>query len=123
MSGLSRPGYDQHRCREQRPEFRLDQREFIASGKNNPHLNAFGGEDRFWLGPEGGQFSIFFKKDTPFDLDNWFTPPSLNEERWDAAMVAETRSISRKRLSWSITAAPHLTFNSSAPCVCWAMRK
>jgi hypothetical protein len=28
-----------------------------------PHINVFGGEDRFWLGPEGGQFSIFFAKD------------------------------------------------------------
>ena len=26
-------------------------RELIASGVNNPHMNAFGGEDRFWLGP------------------------------------------------------------------------
>ena len=32
-------------------------------------MNGFGGEDRFWLGPEGGQFSIFFKKDDPFDLE------------------------------------------------------
>ena len=22
------------------------------------HMNAFGGEDRLWIGPEGGQFSI-----------------------------------------------------------------
>ncbi|RQW03999.1 hypothetical protein EH222_11785, partial [candidate division KSB1 bacterium] len=43
-------------------------RELIASGENNRHMNAFGGEDRFWLGPEGGQFSIFFKKGDPFDL-------------------------------------------------------
>ncbi len=35
-------------------------RELIASGKLQPHMNAFGGEDRFWLGPEGGQCSIFF---------------------------------------------------------------
>ncbi|HWI59096.1 MAG TPA: DUF6786 family protein, partial [Bacillota bacterium] len=35
-------------------------RELIASGKLQPHINVFGGEDRFWLGPEGGQFSIFF---------------------------------------------------------------
>ena len=37
-------------------------RELIASGKRQPHMNAFGGEDRFWMGPEGGQFSIFFAK-------------------------------------------------------------
>jgi hypothetical protein len=54
-------------------------RELIASGENNPHMNAFGGEDRFWMGPEGGQFSIFFKADTPFDLEHWFTPPPVNE--------------------------------------------
>ena len=51
----------------------------LASTENNLHMNAFGGEDRFWLGPEGGQFSIFFKKGAPFNLDNWFTPPPINE--------------------------------------------
>jgi hypothetical protein len=58
-------------------------REAIASGKNNPHMNAFGGEDRLWLGPEGGQFSIFFKKGAKFDLDHWFTPPPINSEGFD----------------------------------------
>lgn len=58
-------------------------REFIASKQNNVHMNAFGGEDRFWLGPEGGQFSIFFKKGVPFNLDNWFTPPPINEGAYD----------------------------------------
>ncbi len=51
----------------------------LSSPENNLHMNAFGGEDRFWLGPEGGQFSIFFKKGAPFNLDNWFTPPPINE--------------------------------------------
>jgi len=58
-------------------------REFIESRQNNPHINAFGGEDRFWMGPEGGQFSIFFKPGDPFDLDHWFTPPPLNEGPYD----------------------------------------
>jgi hypothetical protein len=58
-------------------------RELLASGENNPHMNAFGGEDRIWLGPEGGQFSIFFKAGAPFDLDHWFTPPPLNEGTFD----------------------------------------
>lgn len=49
-------------------------RELIASGKILPHMNAFGGEDRFWMGPEGGQFSIFFEKGAPFDFAHWFTP-------------------------------------------------
>ena len=47
-----------------------------------PHINVFGGEDRFWLGPEGGQFSIFFKKGDPFDLEHWQTPAPIDSEPW-----------------------------------------
>jgi len=49
-------------------------RELIGSGRLLPHMNAFGGEDRFWMGPEGGQFSIFFAKGVAFEFANWFTP-------------------------------------------------
>lgn len=55
-------------------------RELIASHKVLPHMNAYGGEDRFWMGPEGGQFSIFFAKGVPFDLEHWFTPPAIDNE-------------------------------------------
>jgi hypothetical protein len=67
------------------PGFGWINRELLASGVNNPHMNAFGGEDRFWLGPEGGQYSIFFKGGDPFDLDHWFTPPPVNEGAFDVA--------------------------------------
>ena len=49
-------------------------RELIESGKLIQHMNPFGGEDRFWLGPEGGQFSIFFAQGAKFELSDWFTP-------------------------------------------------
>jgi hypothetical protein len=71
-------------------------RELLASKINNPHMNAFGGEDRFWLGPEGGQFSIFFKKAEPFDLDHWFTPPSINEGGYEIAERSD-RSVTFKK--------------------------
>ena len=54
--------------------------DLIASGKLLPHMNAFGGEDRFWLGPEGGQYALFFKKGDPFDGDHWQTPPAIDSE-------------------------------------------
>jgi len=53
-------------------------RGLIASGKLLPHMNAFGGEDRFWLGPEGGQFSIYFAQGAKFDLDHWFVPAAFD---------------------------------------------
>ena len=54
--------------------------ELIASGKTAEHINAFGGEERFWLGPEGGQFSIYFKKGAEFKFDNWFVPKEIDSE-------------------------------------------
>jgi hypothetical protein len=55
-------------------------RALIASGQKQLHINIYGGEDRFWLGPEGGQFSIFFAKDASFELDHWHTPAPLDTE-------------------------------------------
>jgi hypothetical protein len=57
-------------------------RPLILSGKTLPHMTPYGGEDRVWLGPEGGQFSIFFKKGDPFDFEHWQTPAPIDTEAW-----------------------------------------
>ena len=74
-------------------------REFIAAGQINLKMSAYGGEDRFWLGPEGGQFSIFFKKGSSFDFDHWATPAPINSEPYEAASVGEDRVLLRHRMS------------------------
>jgi hypothetical protein len=56
---------------------------FFESGDTSVHMNAFGGEERFWIGPEGGQFSIFFKKDSAFTFDHWHTPRLIDLEAYD----------------------------------------
>lgn len=48
----------------------------------DPHMNAYGGEDRMWLGPEGGKFSIYFKPGTKQAFDDWHTPPPIDSEPW-----------------------------------------
>ncbi|KPK75308.1 MAG: hypothetical protein AMJ79_11645 [Phycisphaerae bacterium SM23_30] len=73
-------------------------RELIASGENDPHINAYGGEDRFWLGPEGGQFSIFFTKGDPFDLEHWFTPPPINEQAFEVVAREKDRVVFQKKM-------------------------
>ncbi|MCF0071866.1 hypothetical protein LZD49_15420 [Dyadobacter sp. CY261] len=50
----------------------------IESGEYQPHMNGFGGEERFWLSPEGGQFSVYFKKGQTFDFENWQTPALID---------------------------------------------
>lgn len=64
--------------------------DFIAKGKLVPHINVFGGEDRFWLGPEGGQYSIFFKDRSEFDLAHWQTPAPIDSEAYK--VVKQTAS-------------------------------
>ena len=49
----------------------------------DPHMNAYGGENRFWLGPEGGRYSLFFKKGDKMVFDNWKTPAAIDTEPWE----------------------------------------
>ena len=51
-----------------------------AAGKLESKIHVFGGEERFWLGPEGGQFGIFFASGAKFDFDHWKTPPPIDTD-------------------------------------------
>jgi hypothetical protein len=65
--------------------------DFINAGNPNKHFNNYGGEERLWLSPEGGQFSLWFapgKLGKEQNLDNWFTPPAFNEGDWSTKQAA-----------------------------------
>jgi hypothetical protein len=76
-------------------------RDLISSGKPQPHINVYGGEDRFWIGPEGGQYSVFFKKGSTFDLDHWFTPASIDTEPFELVSQSPDRVVCRKTMQLS----------------------
>jgi hypothetical protein len=80
------------------PSFGWLNREAIASKERKPHINVFGGEDRFWLGPEGGQFSIFFAQGDPFDLEHWQTPEPIDWGPWEVADRAPSEVRFRKSI-------------------------
>lgn len=64
--------------------------DLIASGKVLEQINPVGGEERFWLGPEGGQYSIFFNNGDSFDFDNWQTPACIDTETYDLVSSDDT---------------------------------
>jgi hypothetical protein len=64
--------------------------DLIASGEIQKQINPVGGEERFWLGPEGGQFSVFFKKGSSFDFANWATPACIDTEAFELVSADET---------------------------------
>jgi hypothetical protein len=81
------------------PSFGWIGRAAISSRTRQPHMNVFGGEDRFWLGPEGGQFALYFKKGDAFDLAHWQTPEGFDWGPWDVVRQSPTDVQFRKRLS------------------------
>lgn len=54
----------------------------VFDKEEDAHMNAYGGENRFWLGPEGSRFSLFFKLGTAMEYKNWHTPPAVDTEAW-----------------------------------------
>jgi Family of unknown function (DUF6786) len=71
----------------------------IAARGRQPHMNVFGGEDRLWLGPEGGQYSLYFKAGDPFDLDHWQVPEAFDWGAWEIASRSEGSVRFQKRMA------------------------
>lgn len=59
-------------------------------GKLEEHIYIFGGEERFWLGPEGGQYALFFKPGTKFEFSDWRTPPAIDTEVFELVEQSAT---------------------------------
>ena len=69
--------------------------ELIETGEKQPQIHVFGGEERFWLGPEGGQFSIFFDTGATFDFSQWRTPPVIDTEPFAVVQKSSRRAAFR----------------------------
>jgi hypothetical protein len=56
------------------------------------HIHIFGGEERFWLGPEGGQYALFFPPaPQPYTFENWFTPALIDTEPFEVVSSSASR--------------------------------
>ncbi|WP_298288831.1 DUF6786 family protein [uncultured Lutibacter sp.] len=73
--------------------------DLIASKKIEEHFNPTGGEERFWLGPEGGQFSIYFEKDKSFEFENWYVPAAIDTEGFNVIKQNENSVAFQKEMN------------------------
>src|SRR6187399_2250010 len=60
------------------------------SGPEDAHMNGYGGENRIWLGPEGGKYSLFFPKGAAMEFANWKTPAAFDTEPWKVTRQNDT---------------------------------
>lgn len=71
----------------------------IESGKLSTQFNPFGGEERFWLGPEGGPFSIYFRKGNEQVFSNWKVPAELDTDTFNVASITKNSVVFNKVFS------------------------
>ncbi len=73
--------------------------DLIASKEIDPQFNAFGGEERLWLGPEGGQFALFFEKGAGFDFEHWKVPTVIDTEPFEVISQHASSIVLKKQTS------------------------
>jgi hypothetical protein len=82
------------------PSFGFVHDSFIEAGKINPQFNNYGAEERLWLCPEGGQFSLWFKPGEMQEMKNWYTPKALNEGEWKAGKTTDSSVVMNANLKF-----------------------
>ncbi|MBS1566609.1 MAG: hypothetical protein JST39_19655 [Bacteroidetes bacterium] len=80
-------------------------------GPPDPHMNAYGGENRLWLGPEGGPFSLYFAPGKPMEFANWHTPPAFDSEPWQLAVKADSMALFTKDMQLTNYAGTQLSLS------------
>lgn len=69
--------------------------DLIRHGQVVPQINLYGGEERFWLAPEGGRFSIFFPPaplDEPLDFATWRVPQCIDTDPFSILEVGPRKA-------------------------------
>ena len=83
--------------------------DLIAAPQKKKQFNPVGGEERFWLGPEGGQYSIYFKGKDSFSFSNWQVPAIIDTIAYDVER-SDNRSATFTKTA-SVTNYSGTTFN------------
>jgi hypothetical protein len=73
--------------------------DLLSSGQKSKQFNPVGGEERFWMGPEGGQYSIYFKEKDSFAFANWQVPPIIDTISYEVSQRNKSSVVFSKKTS------------------------
>jgi hypothetical protein len=65
----------------------------IQAPQKKAQFNPVGGEERFWLGPEGGQYSFYFKQGDSFNIAHWQVPTIIDTVNYKVVHSNNTEAI------------------------------
>lgn len=84
---------------------------FIEDGVVRPQFNPLGGEERFWIGPEGGPFSWYFRKGDEQVYANWTVPAAIDRDVYDIESKSDDSVVFVK--NFTVTNASGTDFSMS----------
>ena len=73
--------------------------DLIEAKEKKAQFNPVGGEERFWLGPEGGQYSLYFKPGDSFNIVKWQVPAIIDTIAYTVANADESKATFTQRAS------------------------
>jgi hypothetical protein len=74
--------------------------DLISSGEKKKQFNPVGGENRFWMGPEGGQYSIYFQAGDSFNIAHWQVPAIIDTVSYDITSANQWEAVFKKSASF-----------------------
>ncbi|MEO5682303.1 MAG: DUF6786 family protein [Chitinophagaceae bacterium] len=85
--------------------------DLIAAKEKRKQFNPVGGEERFWMGPEGGQYSIYFKKNDSFNISHWQVPSFLDTDTYQVIKAGAAEAVFSARASFDNYSGAHFSIN------------
>lgn len=73
--------------------------DLIAATEKKKQFNPFGGEERFWMGPEGGQYALYFKAGDSFNIKHWQVPSFIDTAMYNVIQSDKSSATFSKKTS------------------------
>jgi hypothetical protein len=83
--------------------------DLIAAKEKRKQFNPLGGEERFWLGPEGGQYSIYFKKNDSFNIAHWQVPSFIDTDAYKIVRADKAAAVFSAAASFTNYSGTHFS--------------
>ena len=85
--------------------------QLIESGEKSQQFNPVGGEERFWLGPEGGPYSLYFADNHEQVYANWKVPAVIDTEPYEVDALNDSSIVFKKHTVVKNTAGTAFDMN------------
>ncbi len=67
--------------------------DLLSAKEKRKQFNPVGGEERFWIGPEGGQYAFYFRKGDAFNIANWQVPAIIDTIAYEVVQASQSEAV------------------------------